>query len=132
MSLTALKYEAAFVAIECWQCQIAFGVTPYFQERRREDHQSFYCPAGHSQIYPSKSREEKLQEELAKAERAKQMALDQARMEAEQRQKAERKLKRVQRGVCPQCNRTFAELTKHMQSKHGEKCNQPPKGSKTR
>lgn len=132
MGLAALRYEPAFVTVECYSCQMAFGVTRYFQERRREDHQTFYCPAGHGQVWLAKSAVEKLQDELAKAERAKQMALDQARMESEQRLKAERKLKRVQRGVCPQCNRSFKELAKHMESKHGVECNQPPKGSKVR
>lgn len=32
--------------------------------------------------------------------------------------KARRKLKRVQNGVCPCCNRSFWNLERHMKSKH--------------
>ena len=35
--------------------------------------------------------------------------------------KLARKLKRVGRGVCPECNRTFQNLASHMACKHGEK-----------
>lgn len=32
--------------------------------------------------------------------------------------KAQNKLKRVERGVCPECNRTFNNLARHMACKH--------------
>jgi hypothetical protein len=48
----------------CFACSMVFWVPQAFQERRRQDHQTFYCPAGHGQIYPA----EKLRERLARAE----------------------------------------------------------------
>ena len=38
---------------------------------------------------------------------------------AAERDRAQRKLKRVAKGVCPECNRTFADLAQHMKCKHG-------------
>jgi hypothetical protein len=36
------------------------------------------------------------------------------------REKVERKLKRVHRGVCPCCKRTFQNIQRHMETKHPE------------
>lgn len=113
MALTAVKYEAGFSVIECYHCQMSFGVTTYFETRRREDHQNFYCPAGHPQHYPQETR-------LEKAERKAAMLADQVRMEREQREKAERQLRRVKKGTCPKCNRHFSNVERHMKSKHKE------------
>lgn len=113
MALTAVKYEAGFNVIECYTCQMPFGVTAYFERRRREDHGWFYCPAGHCQHYPQETK-------LEKAERKAAMLADQVRMEREQREKAERQLRRVQKGTCPKCNRHFVNVERHMKSKHKE------------
>lgn len=112
MAIAQVKYEAGFTVVECWHCQMPFGITEYFERRRREDHQNFWCPAGHSQCYPQETK-------LEKEQRKSQMLADQVRMEREQREKAERQLKRVQKGVCPKCNRSFKSLERHMKTKHG-------------
>lgn len=132
MGLPLANVSYHLICETCITCGIVFGVPTDWRNRRLEDHKMMYCPNGHQQHYAGKSEAEKLRDELERERRAKQMALDSARMESEQRQKAERKLKRVNRGVCPKCNRTFAELAKHMQTKHKEACNKPPKGSKVR
>lgn len=132
MGLPLANVSYQLICETCITCGIVFGVPTEWRSRRLEDHEMMYCPNGHRQHYLGKSEAEKLRDELERERRAKQMALDSARMESEQRQKAERKLKRVNRGVCPKCNRTFAELARHMQTKHKEACNKPPKGSKVR
>lgn len=113
MGLRAIKFEYEFNAIDCARCGMPFGVTPDFQERRRKDHALFYCPHGHSNVYQDETEEEKLRKRLQMSER-------QTRMEREQREKAERQLARVNRGVCPKCNRTFKALQRHMATKHKE------------
>lgn len=133
MGLTAaVDFQFQMVTLRCHKCGVPYGIPDYFQERRREDHEAFYCINGHGACYSAANETEKLRSELEKANRAKQMALDSARMEAEQRKKAERKLDRINKGVCTKCNRTFTNIARHMQSKHGVECNKPPKGSKTR
>lgn len=113
MALAAVKYEAGFSVIECYHCQMPFGVTAYFEQRRREDHQNFWCPAGHGQHYPHETK-------LEKAERKAAMLADQVRMERLQRESLERKLKRVEKGACPKCNRHFKNVERHMKTKHKE------------
>ncbi len=41
------------ISIECASCSVWFSVTEHFERRRREDHAQFFCPNGHSNIYPA-------------------------------------------------------------------------------
>lgn len=122
----------------CCNCGVVFGVTKFLQDMKIRDKACFYCPNGHGQSYTTNEADrlrkqlEAANAEIERANRAKQVALDTARMEAEQRRKAETKLDRINNGVCPKCKRSFVNMARHMQSKHGVKCNQPPKGSKVR
>lgn len=114
MGLKAIKFEYEFNAVDCANCGMPFGITPDFEQRRRQDHRSFYCPSGHSQSYSQESEEERLRKRLEAEQR-------QTRMERELRLKAEQQLSRVQKGVCPKCNRSFKALERHMKTKHGAK-----------
>lgn len=132
------KYEQQLETTSCAVCGIRFAVPMGFLEERRKDAQRLYCPNGHGLGW-SKTEADRLREqlqraddEIAKAIRAKALAESTARMEAEQRRKAEKKLDRINRGVCSKCNRTFANVARHMQTKHGVECHKPPKGSKVR
>jgi len=104
---------------ECCACGLVFGMTTEYRDRRVNDHKSFYCPSGHPQSYNDESEADKnarlLKEEQARHKRT----LDRENQERLAREKLERKLKRVGRGVCPECNRTFSNLAKHMNCKHG-------------
>lgn len=112
----------------CCACGIAFAMPEDFEERSRKDHQSFYCPSGHSQSYPAKSEEERLREEL-KREQARRdrevgelrnanLVLKNEKLELEKQQR--RVMRRVHKGICPHCNRTFENLARHMTTKHAK------------
>lgn len=47
----------------CCECNISFGVTIDFYNKRKNDHKSFHCPLGHSQYFLRKSDKEKLKHE---------------------------------------------------------------------
>lgn len=110
---------------ECIRCGVVFGITTAMKRERVQDHENFYCPNGHGQRYTSETDAEKnarlLCEEQARHQRtlarANAAEAEQARVVAE-KAKVERKLKRVGRGVCPCCNRTFPNLARHMASQH--------------
>lgn len=114
MGLPAINLNFQLLCQTCIDCGMVFGVPAEWDRRRREDHKEFVCPNGHAQYYPQETDAEKYK-------RKSQMLAEQVRMEREQREKAERKLKRVHRGVCPECKRTFANVERHMKSKHKEK-----------
>lgn len=122
-----ITFKLVFVTETCCQCGIPFAVTNDFQERRYQDHQWFYCPAGHPQRYTGESDREKIKRLEKKVEQEKLARLDAElarEMEQQQRKAAERELKRTKKrvaaGVCPCCNRSFVQLQRHMTTKHPE------------
>lgn len=121
--------ESKIHIIECANCSIDFGIGDAFMAARRKDHRSFYCPNGHSNYYSGDNTEEKLAKELEAARslaqreaRRRQRAEDEARTAEYQRRAAKGQLtkikKRIANGVCPCCNRTFANLAAHMSGQH--------------
>ncbi len=116
-----------FTRLTCCTCGVFFFLSSRFIEVRREDGKNFYCVNGHAQCY-GEGETKKLQRQLEERERQLReskcdtlRAQNELMEEAKIRGKAERKLKRVHRGVCPDCNRTFENLARHMQCKHGVK-----------
>lgn len=119
----SITYTGTLVSVgECTTCGVNWAIPADFMKQRRRDHQTFYCPNGHSQYYPQKSDVEDLKDKLAFARSQR----DQARAEAahnENRRRAEKAAKtklqrRVAAGVCPCCKRTFQSLASHMKAKH--------------
>lgn len=47
--------EEKFIVIQCASCGISFAVTNNFKQRRLNDHNTFYCPTGHSNYYAQES-----------------------------------------------------------------------------
>lgn len=131
---TRYAYDTAIdvkiVAYWCNGCGIAYGLPEGFIEARREDHQSWTCPNGCVRHFPAGSSEaERLRAEVKRLEQQRNLARQDRDWQREQRLKAERqraaakgqvtKIKnRVAKGVCPCCNRTFANLAAHMAGQH--------------
>ncbi len=113
-------YENDLEVTDCCTCGVAFALPLSLHRTAKEKGSSFYCPNGHSLVY-KKTDVQKLQEELQQANERVATA-NKLRWEQEERAvKAERKLKRVHRGVCPECKRTFRDVARHMQTKHPNK-----------
>lgn len=108
----------------CVNCGMIFAVTADFQWRRRNDHKTFYCPAGHGQHYTGASEAQRLREQLEKERHRRQAETGRAEAIAQQRDRVVKSYNRirdrVKNGVCPCCNRTFQNLMKHMESQHPE------------
>jgi hypothetical protein len=130
---TTINAQVTFVTEECCECGVAFAITKEMQDRLKENHKWFYCPNGHSQHYTGKSDAEKLREQLERAER------ETARVRAERDQSAAeaahernrangykgaaaKAKQRSAKGVCPVpgCRRHFADVERHMATKHPE------------
>lgn len=111
-----------FVLEECCNCGIPFFLTAsFYKECQNNPDRWFFCPNGHTQHYTKSKSQIKIDElekslEFAKKDR---QDVENALMETiSEKNKLSRQLKRVHRGVCPCCNRTFENLQKHMASKH--------------
>lgn len=113
-----------FNTLACARCGVHFAITDDYMSRRRNDHNTFYCPEGHPNVYNVKSEAEKLRETLAKRDselaHAQRVAAS-ARSERDTITKAHRRMrKRVMNGVCPCCNRSFDNLRQHMATQHAD------------
>lgn len=119
-TILALSTEMAFVIEECCACGAAFAMTESFQAKRVDDKRSFYCPSGHGQSYTG----EPLRDQLSAAQRALANAQEENRIAAAEINRMKSDQRRIQNrlkaGVCPHCHRTFAQLSRHMASKHSE------------
>lgn len=118
--------ETMMHIIECARCNIDFGIGDDFMTRRREDHEDFYCPNGHANVYRGPTELEKerdrLKRRLELANARASAATDQAET-AERRRRAQKAVttklrKRITNGVCPCCNRFFKPLFDHIRTEH--------------
>lgn len=138
MGFAQIKVAVQLEDHVCGNCGIPYAAPDYFWRERQKDGQSFYCPNGHSRVF-SETEAQKLQKEVVRLKG--EVEWQRGRVSAKEKElvaqkglttKAKKKLARVENGVCPECNRTFANVARHMQTQHGIECNKPPKGSKTR
>ena len=115
------KYEQQLEATSCCVCGIQFGVPPYFIAQKRSNAGSLYCPNGHSLGW-SESEADRLRKQLQKEKDAAEWQRARAnRLEKDlQSQKGQMtKLKnRIAKGVCPCCQRSFANVARHVKTKH--------------
>lgn len=116
-------WTASMTVVVCSACGIGFGI----EEGHRLywlDHpeKNFYCPNGHSQHYPGPTEKERAIKRAEFAEREAANLRDVLTMETLSHRATKGKLtkmtKRVSNGVCPCCNRTFANVARHMGTQH--------------
>jgi hypothetical protein len=113
----------------CCNCGITFGLERSFRNERRNDHENFCCPRGHWQHYTAKSDAETAQAEAERQRKMKEQYIQLAEERAAQRDHARRQAaaargvvtrvkRRIGKGVCPCCTRTFQDLGRHMAGQH--------------
>ncbi len=109
----------------CAACGITFAAPQHWFRSKQSTGDAFYCPNGHRLSF-TKRTETILQEQLStEQERYRQLEL-QLTSTKDQLQATKRELtshkKRIANGVCPCCNRSFAQsqLQRHLKTKHPE------------
>lgn len=106
--------------VTCANCGIKFGLEESYQNRKRYNHEDFYCPNGHSQYYPQDNEAERLQKELKRKEQELANTVITKIQLQNDLNKKNRDLNRLKKGVCHCCNRSFVNLQRHMKTKHPE------------
>lgn len=125
----ALGVELELLTCSSKGCGISFALPAHFADSRRADHASWYCPNGHSQWFPSKTKEEQLREELAATkktvdyfrQRGNRLEDDKAklrRQHAAQKGVATRLRNKAIAGECAFCHERFANVADHVQAEH--------------
>jgi len=121
--------EKAIDIIQCAGCGIDFGIGQDFERRRREDHGTFYCPNGHSNVYDHETEAENLrfQNERLRAQAKtareneqfhRERAAHERRSAAAVRGHLTRLRNRISNGVCPCCQRSFENVRNHIKGQH--------------
>lgn len=124
--------SVVLVTEECCNCGVLFAVTESFQQQCLDNPEKwFYCPNGHQQHYTGKTDAQKAKERAAELERRlasreEDLRAERMQREAERRRHAATKgqltkaRKRADAGVCQHCNRTFANVSRHVAHMHPE------------
>jgi len=122
--MSTFTIETTFATCCCASCGIQYAIPERRQRELRENHETFYCPNGHTQWYPQKSEAEKLRDELKRKEQElANTAIEKLQLKKELELKIkqrDKKLKRLTNGVCSCCNRSFVNLHQHMKKQHPE------------
>lgn len=112
--MPTISVNLEFRTIVC-ACGFVFAVPKDFETSRRDDHEIFYCPKGCRQHFPQETDAEKLRRRVNRLT----AQLDQEAAEsASLRRTLSRTQIRIAKGVCPCCKRSFANVKRHMASKH--------------
>ena len=122
---------------DCPECGVIFGITTEMEARRRSDGATFYCPNGHSMSFGA-SEAARLKDELKRKQSSLDWYSNANQRERAAREAAENSLRttkghltraknRARAGLCQDCNRTFQNVARHMQTKHGA-TNEPMTG----
>lgn len=120
---------ARLYVLDCSECAVVFAIPAKMKRERQADGQDFYCPNGHDQAWVPTEADE-LRSRLAEVEADRDYAwqvygeadADRKRTAASLRTTkghVTRLRNRAEAGVCIHCNRTFSNVVRHMQSKHG-------------
>lgn len=119
-----------FHTITCYKCKERFGMADDTYSHLKRSSQGFWCPNGHEQHFrPGKTDAQILQEQLDEERRRVQRLEQRQAMLEYDREAAERSARaykgqatrlrnRAAAGVCPCCNRSFANLRTHMSKQH--------------
>jgi len=122
MALAAIQVTVELTEINCGECGGTYAINERYRLQKYQRGESWTCPYCRTGWgYAGNSENEKLRRELAAEKQRKEAALARENELRVEKEKVERKLKRVNRGVCPECNRSFQNLVRHMAGKHGAK-----------
>jgi hypothetical protein len=123
-------WSSDYSFITCCSCGCRFGVPKDYEQGKRNNKETFYCPNGHPLSY-KESEADKLRRERDRLAQRLAEKDDSIRFERERREQVEKRLsatrgvvtrirKRVGNGVCPCCTRSFTNLRSHMATEHPE------------
>ena len=121
IEMDTFQQTTTYVVETCCNCHVQFGMTKELQKQRLKDGGWFYCPNGHAQHYSESDefRWKKLNENLRETVEYYRNQNQVARLSLRAAKGQVTKLKKkVAAGLCPCCEKSFANLKKHMEKSH--------------
>ena len=118
-----LTLPVTLVSEDCGNCGGTFAINQTYHQQCYETGKGlFACPYCYTKWgWENRGLLQQTQKELAAEKERLRLALARENQERAEKNRLASKLKRVDRGVCPQCNRTFSNLARHMACKHKPK-----------
>jgi hypothetical protein len=104
------------VNVTCW-CGIPLAVPSALYAQAQRSGQQIYCPVGHTFAYIN-TETDRLKRVIAEKDRLLSLRTREKWEAQNALVRAERKIRRVERGLCPHCNRAFQNVARHIKSKH--------------
>jgi hypothetical protein len=136
MKTQSVVHTIHLTPMTCPVCGVVYGLSEEFRQRAQDAGErkwGWYCTNGHSLAYPGKSADdlerERLADELARTKTS--LLNERDIRETVERSRAAIKgeltktKKRVAKGVCPCCNRHFANVQRHMEGQHPDYIDSP-------
>jgi DNA-directed RNA polymerase subunit RPC12/RpoP len=121
---TIIKAGVDFEVEDCIRCGAVYALTKDFLERKLNKGGSWWCPYCGNKMHYCKSKIQKLEEQLRNANNSlarETSRHDQTKMSLRAHKAAKTRLKnRIGKGICPCCNRYFANLHNHIAKEHPE------------
>ena len=122
MSWTTMT--VTIVTDECWVCGVPFGLSKEYKDDIVKRGKSFWCPNGHKLCYVTETEEDRLRKRVERLENRNhglQSDLESAgRRAAALRGVVTRTKRRIAKGKCPACRKSFPDLADHMGQAHPE------------
>lgn len=110
----AIQHSITLPTLTCCNCGVVFAMPDRLMANLRASGDWFFYPSGHRQHF-TQTEADRLRGLLEAANRRNTELVDEVARVRHEKKRIER---RVSAGVCPCCNRTFVNLTRHMASKH--------------
>lgn len=129
--MSILMVSVDLTAISCGECGGVYAIGERYRKQKYNEGSSWHCPYCQVSWGYSETEEERLRKKVAASEAA--LASERARHDQTQaalaterrnlskaKREAARIKTRIHGGVCPDCNRTFTNLGRHMKTKHAK------------
>ena len=112
-----MDYTETLTVTSCW-CGIHVAVPDnLYRYANRHRGKAIFCPLGHEFVF-SETAEEKLARERREHQATRDLLHAEERSHAATKGQMTKLRKRVEAGLCPHCRRHFANLQRHVETKH--------------
>lgn len=110
--LASVELALTLTEISCGECGGVYAINERYRRQCQEYGKSWACP--YCKVGWGYANKGDLEQERERHQKT----LSRLNEQTAERERLEHKLKRVSRGVCPHCNRSFINLARHMACKH--------------
>ena len=119
MGQQTLQLTVQLMSEDCGQCGGTYAINERYRKQCQDYGKSWTCPYCKADWgFEGEGALQEVERALTQEKERHSRTLARENTERAAKEKLARKLTRVSRGVCPECNRTLSNLARHMASKH--------------